>query len=74
MKLWSVEERKYIPSVNKAVTSVLFTDEKSMLILSEGTIYEYKIEDLSEILDRMSDILGPNAELTEEENQKYYLN
>ncbi len=74
MKLWSVEERKYIPSVNKAVTSVLFTDEKSMLILSEGTICEYKIEDLSEILDRMSDILGPNAELTEEENQKYYLN
>lgn len=74
MKLWSVEERKYIPSVNKAVTSVLFNDEKSMLILSEGTIYEYKIEDLSEILDRMSDILGPNAELTEEENQKYYLN
>lgn len=29
---------------------------------------------LTEILDKWSEILGPNAELTEEEKEKYFLN
>lgn len=83
-KLWSSKDLNCIMTMNLDYenNSVVFSPgSKYMAILSSssdvsisGTAHIYKLKSLSEILDKWSEILGPNAELTEEEKGKYYLN
>lgn len=49
-------------------------DDNYVYSLSRLSITTYKLTPLPEILSRWSEILGPNAELTKEEKEKYFLN
>ena len=49
-------------------------DDNYVYLLSRLNIAKHKLTPLPEILSRWSEILGPNAELTKEEKQKYFLN
>ncbi len=83
-KLWSSKDLNCIMTMNLDYenNSVVFIPgSKYMAILSSssdvsisGTAHLYKLKSLTEILDKWSEILGPNAEITEEEKGKYYLN
>ncbi len=49
-------------------------DDNYVYSLSRLSITTYKLTPLPEILSRWSEMLGPNAELTKEEKEKYFLN
>lgn len=52
-----------------------FTPDGKYIITASGNVVrKHKLTPLPEILSRWSEILGPNAELTEEEKEKYFLN
>ena len=58
------------------IEKIVFTPDNNYLIalLENRKIGKISISPLSEILDKWSEILGPNAELTKEEKEKYFLN
>ena len=77
VKLWSVETGECIMTIRHEddVEYASFVhDDKYIITVSGNVIRKYKLTPLSEILSRWSEILGPNAELTEEEKARYFLN
>lgn len=78
IKVWSLETGECISVFEedeKDIRNAYFTkDGKSILCVSEDMVKEIPIVTIDEILFNWSKIFGSNPELTEEENQKYYLN
>lgn len=77
IKVWSLESGNCICTIEneKDLRHAYFTkDGKNILSISDNMVRRIPIKTVDEILDDWSEILGPNAELTEEEKEKYFLN
>ena len=77
IKVWSLESVNCICTIEneKDLRHAYFTkDGKNILSISDNMVKKVPIKTVEEILDDWSEILGPNAELTEEEKEKYFLN
>ena len=76
-KIWSLETGACIQTIqhNTIINSAQFSIDGKYIVTTSGTnVRIISIKSLSEILDKWSEILGPNAELTEEEKARYFLN
>ena len=76
-KLWSVESGDCLMTMNhdRWVKSASFSpDGRYVVTASRREARIYTIKSPEEILDKWSEFLGPNAELTKEEKEKYHLN
>jgi len=76
-KIWSVETGVCLMTINHKdnVNYASFTPDGKYIITASGNVVrKHKLTPLPEILSRWSEILGPNAELTEEEKERYFLN
>ena len=77
IKVWSLESGNCICTIEneKDLRHAYFTkDGKNILSISDNMVRRIPIKTVDEILDKWSEILGPNAELTEEEKERYFLN
>lgn len=77
-KIWDAYDGECIQTIcyDDYIKSAEFSpDSKYVVVESFSDVQIYPIlTPLSEILDKWSEILGPNAELTKEEKEKYFLN
>ena len=76
-KIWSVETGDCLQTLSHediVVSAVFSSDGRYVVTVSGGKTRIFSFLTLSEILDKWSEMLGPNAELTEEEKEKYFLN
>ena len=76
-KLWSVESGECLMTMNheEEVNSASFSPDGRCVVTASGRgVRIHTIKSPEEILDKWSEFLGPNAELTKEEKEKYYLN
>ncbi len=76
-KLCSVESCECLQTIyhkTDAHSAAFSPDGKYIVTKSEDRDRIFPFLPLTEILDKWSEILGPNAELTKEEKEKYFLN
>ena len=76
-KLWSVESGDCLMTMKHedGVYSPSFSPDGRYVVTESGSEARiYTIKSHEEILDKWSEFLGPNAELTKEEKEKYHLN
>ena len=76
-KIWSVETGECLHTLSHesfVIYAAFSSDGRYVVTASGGNPRMFPFFPLSEILDKWSEILGPNAELTEEEKGKYFLN
>ena len=76
-KIWSAETGECIQTLSHEdyVYSAVFSPDGKYIVTASGDkVRIYTIKSTHEILYQWSEILGPNAELTKEEKEKYHLN
>ncbi|MBO5956262.1 MAG: WD40 repeat domain-containing protein [Bacteroidales bacterium] len=76
-KLWSVESGECLMTMNHEdeVESASFSPDGRYVVTASGIEARiHTIKSHEEILDKWSEFLGPNAVLTKEEKEKYFLN